>query len=157
MDNFKAFVYRLKCAFLRSRTYTHKPTLAQLLADPFVYAALRLAWYQSRPHAAEVAWGQQGSRKQEQGGWIVWNRLTGRLRVVRVPGGSRDRLDHLREARPPGSPDQEVVAWFHTHPNTLREGYRPQPSPGDRYFTRIIAKVPCIIETHQGRRTIAYP
>jgi hypothetical protein len=131
--------------------YTTRPTLEQMANDPNVEAALRQAWADSKPNAPEVPIGQSGSLKQEQGGWIFWNKGTGELEVERVLGGSRDGL--VMGARPPDMADREVVGWFHTHPNTVREGYSARPSRVDRKFTRRVG-VPGLIETHAGRLII---
>jgi hypothetical protein len=125
-----------------------------LLQDANVDSALRQAWIESHPDAPEVPRGQSGSLKQEQGGFIYWNKTTGMLEIERLPAGGRDRL--------PGKPSantaqRELVASFHTHPNTAAEGYVADPSPADRAFVRTVTLVPEIIETHDGRKTIAYP
>jgi hypothetical protein len=156
LDKFKALFHRARASLLRSRRYAAKPTPTDLLDDPLVSAALRQASYESNPHALEVSWGQQGSRKREQGGWIVWNKRTGRLRVVRVAPGERDGLASIVGTRPQNTAEQEVVAWFHTHPNTITEGYSPEPSPSDLFFTRETAKAPGLVETHEGRKIIVY-
>ena len=117
-------------------------------------AELRRAFEESNPNAPEVPSGQPGSQKQEQGGWIVLNRQTGQYEVLRWPPGTRDGANPT--ARPPDNDRQTVVAWFHTHPNTNAEGYLPDPSPADINYTNSVARVPGIIETHDGRRTIPY-
>jgi hypothetical protein len=153
-DRVGALYYRVKSALIWSNIYQAKPDLNQLLQDPLVNAELRQAWYESRPHAPEVGRGNPGSRKHEQGGFIYWNRRTNRLEIQRVSAGRRDGLADLPPVPPPG---REMVGSFHTHPNTLAEGYGSDPSPADRNFTRNLSKVPEIIETHDGRKTIPYP
>ena len=93
----------------------------------------------------------------EQGGWIIWNQWSGTFRVVRVPAGTRDSLPGITGTRPWEWGGDTLIAWFHTHPNTADEGYSPDPSPGDVAFTNGYAKVPGVIETHDGRRIIPYP
>ncbi len=137
------------------RTYDTQPTLDQIQADPFIQAELERAWNESNPDAPEVPAGQPGSQKREQGGWIVWNRETGQLEVIRGPAGDREGLPTT--PRPPDNDQQRVVASFHTHPNTAAEGYDPDPSPDDIDFTHDFSHVPEIIETHDGRRIIPFP
>ncbi len=156
-DKLRAIFYRFRAALARSKTYTSKPNLTDLFGDPHVIAELLRAWYESNPHAPEVFSEQPGSRKREQGGWIVWQKRLQKLLVIRVEPGSRDRLPTIVGTRPPDTTEQEVVAWFHTHPNTQTEGYRLQAGIGDVAFTRAEAKVPGIIQTHEGRDTIPYP
>ena len=156
-DKIRALYLQIWSAVLRSRRYEAKPTPAQMLNDPLIDAALRRAWYESCPHAPEVPRGEPGSRKLEQGGWIVWNKRTGRLRVLRVLPGIRDGLATILGTRPPDIDHEEVVAWFHTHPNTMTEGYSPEPSPSDIAFARQTARAPGLVETHDGRRIIPYP
>jgi hypothetical protein len=141
-DKVKALFYRFKSALTGSRTYSARPTVSELLGDPFVDAEIRQAWYESNPHAREVPTGQPGSNKREQGGWLVWNKRTGRLSVIRVPAGARDGLAIIVGTRPADSAEQEVVAWFHTHPNTPNEGYSNEPGVSDLAFTHAEAKVP---------------
>lgn len=138
-------------------TYKARPTLDDMLKDPTVDAALKKAWQESNSDAKDVPLGQPGSTKQEQGGWIVWNKETGHVEIIRVPAGTRDGLGTMLSTRPPDNDKQEVIGWFHTHPNTSAEGYVSDPSPGDRGFQNGYAKVPGIIETHDGRKTIPYP
>ena len=134
--------------------HASKPTLNELLQDAVVDAALRQAWQDSNPYAPDVPRGQPGSLKQEQGGFIYWNVQTGDLEIERLPPGSREGLTGI----PLSSTALRILAGsFHTHPNTLAEGYAADPSPADRHFTRAIAHVPEIIETHEGRKTIPYP
>lgn len=142
---------------LGRRKYTRTPTLKEILLDPLVDGELQKAWSESNPHAPDVPWGGTGSLKQEQGGWVVWNKQSSELEVVRVRGGTRDNFGSIVGTRPADTLQQEVVAWFHTHPNTDREGYTADPSPADIGYQNSEAKVPGIIETHEGRKTIPYP
>ena len=138
---------------LANKTYKTKPTLDDLLKDPFVDGELKRAWNESDPNGPEVKKGDPGSTKHEQGGGIYWNKKTGELKVERVPAGTRDG----NSGAPPGSGDWEKVSEFHTHPNTAAEGYSADPSPADKNYVKNVSHVPEIIETHDGRKTIPYP
>jgi type VI secretion system secreted protein VgrG len=140
-----------------SRFYKTAPTAAQLVTDPRVDHDLKQAWTDSRPNAAEVPRGTPGSVKQEQGGWIVWDKKTGHVSTTRVPAGTRDGLGTIAGTRPADNADQQVVGWFHTHPNTGAEGYGSGPSPADVGWQKAYGKAPGIIETHDGRQVIPYP
>lgn len=140
-----------------SNLYSARPSLDDLLADPVVDAALRQAWTDSLPFAPEVPFDQPGSMKREQGGRIVWNRKPGTVEVIRVLPGARDGLPTIQGTRPTNDSEREVVAWFHTHPNTLQEGYLPDPSPADVSFTCNVALVGGLVETHDGRFLIPHP
>jgi hypothetical protein len=76
-----------------------------------------------------------------------------RLEIIRVPPGTRRRLEL---GFPPNIKGKKVVAWFHTHPNTAREGFAARPSFEDVQVTQA-AGVPGIIETHEGRKIIPFP
>lgn len=112
-----------------------------MLADPAVSEALREAWADSRPDEAEAPHGS-ATRKREQGGWIIWNSVSGAYRVERVGEGTRDALPSIVGTRPSVAHPEYLVGWFYTHPNTVSEGYAQQPSPSDRRFTRTYARVP---------------
>lgn len=118
---------------------------------------MRKAWKNSKPNAPDVPFGSSGSPKSEQGGWIIWNKKTERVEIESVPGGTRNGLATISGTRPEDTSDRQVVGWFHTHPNKNSEGYRTGPSIGDLRFTHVEARVPGIIETHDGRITIPYP
>ena len=139
-----------------SKTYKTKPTLAEITSDPYVDAELKKAWSESNPNAPDVHKNDKTkkSKKKEQGGGVYWNKKTGKLKIVRTPPGDRDGTS--------GAPasiggDYEKVAEFHTHPNKKSEGYSADPSPADRNYVKNTSKVPEIIETHEGRKTIPYP
>ena len=95
-----------------------------LLDQPAVGAALRLAWLESNP-------GIVGGH--EEGGFIVRD-AGGNLSVVRWPRGASDNID-----LPPHTgcrvADGEIVATFHTHPNTGPD-YLQEPSETDRRAVR---------------------
>jgi hypothetical protein len=140
-----------------SRIYKKAPTAEELSSDPLVDHELKKAWADSRPNAPEVPRGTPGSVKQEQGGWLVWAKNSGRVSVTRVPGGTRDGLGTIAGTRPADSENQQVVGWFHTHPNTAAEGYRSGPSPADVSWQNAYGKAPGLIETHEGRMLIPFP
>ncbi len=154
-DKIREWFFRLRARLTASRRYAARPGLSELLDDPRVHAELRLAWYASNPNAPDVRIGQPGSPKREHGGFIYWDPRSGRLIVQRVKAGSRDGLPP--GLPPPASADLELVGSFHTHPNTVSEGYVSDPSPADRTFTRDVSRVPEIVETHEGRKSIPYP
>lgn len=138
-------------------TYAAPPTVPQILADTVMAAQLQRAWSDSSPNAPDVPNGSPGSLKHEQGGWFLWRKDSHILQNIRVGPGSRDGLGTIVGTRPPDSNIQQVVAWFHTHPNTSAEGYGSGPSAGDLNWQASEAKVPGIIVTHVGMVTIPYP
>jgi hypothetical protein len=123
------------------------------MSDPDVAKELNRAWVESNPNAPQVSRGQPGSQKMEQGGWIVQSWLTGDYDVIRVAPGTRDSLPSIGSSRP-WPILRSVEGWFHTHPNTAREGYTHVPSPADINFTRNYAKVPGVVKTHGGDQYI---
>jgi hypothetical protein len=133
-------------------------TLDEILADPFVDAELKRAFRGIESQCAQCGRTVSlASLKKEQGGWVVWNKDTGELEVVRVPPGTRDGLGTIVGTRPPTNDHQQTVGWFHTHPNKAEEGFGSDPSDGDTGFQNGEAKVPGIIETHDGRKTMPFP
>jgi len=115
--------------------------------------ALVTAWTDSNPNAPDVPRGMPGSLKREQGGWILQDPATSELTVQRVGAGTRDSLPSIAGTRPPNN----VIAWFHTHPNKASEGYASGPSPGDVAFTASYAKCPGIVQSHDGNFIIPFP
>src|SRR5437879_1948571 len=101
-------------------TYSKRPTLSDLLQDVEEDAALIQAWQESNPYAPDVLIDKPGSIKREQGGFIYWNRKTGKLEIERLPAGDRDGL---RGRALPNLTERELVAGFRTHPNSRTEGY----------------------------------
>jgi len=91
------------------KRYNSVPTVDRLIKDPTVHRALRKAWGDSKPNAPDVPYGVPGSQKSEQGGWIIWNRKTGRIEIKRVPGGTRDGLAAIYNTRPLDTSDRQVV------------------------------------------------
>ena len=103
------------------------PTGEQVAADPTGQAAREAAWQRSDVGSYD--------RRHEEGGWIVWNRRTGEYRVVNVPPGTRAALGTIGVPPSVGA-DEQVVAWFHTHPNPSPtdergNGWSQDPSSGD--------------------------
>lgn len=97
---------------------------ATLLSDPTVRAALKQAWEDSQP-------GFSGGH--EEGGFILRD-LEGNLSVVRWPKGVANSINL------PPHPDcqvdeRDVVATFHTHPNTGTD-YLQEPSETDKRAVR---------------------
>ena len=136
----------------RSSSSSVPPLLQMALKDSGVSSSLSQAWQDSNPDAPSVLRGHSGSLKLEQGGWIVGS--LGKFKVIRVAAGTRDSLATIQGTRPSGV----VVGWFHTHPNTVAEGYAPtSPSAGDIGFTRQEAKVPGVVIHHNGMFLIPYP
>jgi hypothetical protein len=95
-----------------------------LLTDPGVRVALEQAWQESKP-------GVSGGH--EEGGFILRD-TAGNLSVARWPRGVQDTI--LLPPRPNcriGGKD--IVASFHTHPNT-GSGYLQEPSETDKRAVR---------------------
>ena len=95
-----------------------------ILNDPIVRVALKQAWQDSQP-------GVIGGH--EEGGFIVRN-STGNLNVVRWSKGAQDTI--ILPPRPNckiGGDD--IVATFHTHPNTGSD-YLQEPSETNKRAVR---------------------
>jgi hypothetical protein len=127
------------------------------MKDPEVQQGLNQAWNDSDPNAPSVPYGQPGSLKHEQGGWIIkW--LWSDYDMIRVGPGTRDSLPTINGTRPTCIFLCSVEGWFHTHPNWNSEGYDGyKASPGDIGFTQSEAQVPGVIMTHQKPVYIPYP
>ena len=97
---------------------------SELLNAPTIRAALRRAWEESEP-------GATGGH--EEGGFILQDPL-GNLSVVRFPIGTQNRI-----IVPPHPDckidDNDILATFHTHPNTGRN-YLQEPSETDKRAVR---------------------
>ncbi len=95
-----------------------------VITDATVINTLRQAWHESRP-------GVVGGH--EEGGFIVQN-AQGELRVIRWPKGAQNTI-----ALPPHPnckiETDDIVATFHTHPNTGRD-YLQEPSETDKRAVR---------------------
>jgi hypothetical protein len=101
---------------------TQHPIL--ILNDPAVRAALKQAWQESKPG---------GSGGHEEGGFILRD-TAGNLSVARWPKGAQDAI--ILPPRPNcriGGKD--IVASFHTHPNTGSD-YLQEPSETDKRAVR---------------------
>jgi len=95
-----------------------------ILSEPDVRAALVDAWRDSHP-------GPTGGH--EEGGFILRD-LAGKLNVLRWPKGAQDTIDL------PPHPNcqigqQDIIATFHTHPNTGSD-YVQEPCETDRRAVR---------------------
>jgi hypothetical protein len=115
------------------------PALEAIAKDPVVTAAINKAWTNSNPNTA--------GKKQETGFWVVKDDKTGKLSIVQFP--SNGTRDSLTPGAPPSSPGKTTVAFFHTHPNTVKEGYVNGPSPADQNFATA-NNIPGIIRSHAG-------
>ena len=95
-----------------------------ILNDPVVRAALRQAWEDSQP-------GPTGGH--EEGGFILRD-SAGNLSVERWPYGQQNSI-----VVPPHPDcqinDQDIVATFHTHPNT-GSNYLQEPGETDKRAVR---------------------
>ena len=98
--------------------------ILSFLNDKIILRALRQAWHDSQP-------GVSGGH--EEGGFVLRD-ADGFLRVSRWLQGEQDRiiLPTYQDCRFEG---QEIVATFHTHPNT-GENYLQEPSETDRRAVR---------------------
>jgi hypothetical protein len=115
------------------------PSLERIARNPVVAAAINSAWTASNPNTAGA--------KVETGFWVVRNDRTGALSVVQFP--SNGTRDSLTPGAPPSARGTTVVAFFHTHPNTVAEGYVNGPSPADQNFATANG-IPGIIRSHAG-------
>ena len=95
-----------------------------LLSDQNIRAALWEAWQDSQP-------GESGGH--EEGGFVLRDAL-GKLTVARWQRGEQDRivLPLYKNCR---FNEQEIIASFHTHPNT-GSNYLQEPSETDRRAIR---------------------
>ena len=95
-----------------------------LLSNPLVRSALEQAWGDSRPEA---------TGGHEEGGFILQGQ-DGHLSVRRWPTGAQNSI-----SLPPHPncqlEDKDIVASFHTHPNT-DESYLQEPSETDKRAIR---------------------
>ena len=127
---------------------TLPPTGSQLQADETVRHALQQAWNDSQPG--------DPLHRHEEGGWILWNRESHSIRIFRVPSGTRAALTTIVGTRPENTPDEQVVGWFHTHPNPPQDD-RPgnktrwdqDPSSADINFS-MQHNLPGLVVTRTG-------
>lgn len=118
--------------------------------DPGLKRQMERAWQDSNPDAPTVLWGQPGSLKREQGGWIVAPNLVGAPQLIRAQPGTRDQMGQDVLFKP--SEFQcgcRVIGFFHTHPNTQEERYRPAANWNDYKFLEAMG-VPGMIRSHEG-------
>ena len=97
---------------------------ANLLNNPAIRAALKQAWLDSQPG---------GAGGHEEGGFILQD-STGGISVMRWPKGAQNSI-----SLPPHPNckigERDIVATFHTHPNT-GETYLQEPSETDKRAVR---------------------
>jgi hypothetical protein len=117
---------------------TWAPTVAELLADRLVQAALAQAWVDSLPG--------DPLQRHEEGGWIYLDSANGRLSIEIAPTGQRANL-YL--GNPPLLAGSVIVGTFHTHPNPTAEGWEPGPSPTDQ-LSATLTGVPWLIRADDG-------
>ncbi len=123
-------MHRLGCSFIETSdnlfcTGGRMPdSTSSVLNDPAVRTALRQAWEDSRP-------GPTGGH--EEGGFILRDSV-GNLSVERWPYGQQSSI-----VVPPHSHcrinDQDIVATFHTHPNTGTD-HLQEPGETDKRAVR---------------------
>ncbi len=99
---------------------SEKPSAAELLSDPNIIAAMQRAYQES-----DVG----GPNPTEQGGYVLRSVTSSGFEVERLPAGQRDSLSYpiCTDGRYNG---RDIVATFHTHPNTGAE-WSQAPSPQD--------------------------
>ncbi len=97
---------------------------ALILNDPVVRTALKQAWEDSEP-------GVSGGH--EEGGFAVQD-TTGRLSVVRWPKGVQNSIV-VPPRRDCKIDNDDIVASFHTHPNTGSD-FLQEPSETDKRAVR---------------------
>ena len=150
-------VFRAILCFIRKIFGRCVPDVNTVMTDSTVRAAIEDAWNDSNPNAPEVPPNPPPGIKQEQGGWVIYDCCNQTYQIIRVTGGTRDRLPTIVRTRPNVSHPEYLVAWFHTHPNTVAEGYAQGPSPADIQFTHNSARVPGIVRSHDGYHLINLP
>ena len=117
----------------------------EILNSAIMMQAFELAWQESNPNAPSVKAGDLGSKKVEQGGWVI--KTKNGFRLKRWKPGTRS------VSRPGFWKPFRTAASFHTHPNTSAESYSQDPSPSDIKFANR-TNVPLIIRGHNGYRYI---
>jgi hypothetical protein len=101
-----------------------KHSARAFLSQPVVRTALKQAWFDSQPGAAD---------RHEEGGFFVAD-STGYLKIVRWPRGGPDAIDVPTHVGCKIGED-EIVASFHTHPNTGQD-YLQEPGETDQRAVR---------------------
>ena len=120
----------------------NRPELAAIANDKTVKAAIDAAWNASNPNTP-------GQRK-EHGFWILRNNGDGTYTVQQFPSNTATN-DSMIPGPMPNLPGQTTVVFFHTHPNTVADGYEQGPSPADiRFANNPRINIPGIIQAHDG-------
>jgi|GEM_PF-1857884 len=115
-------------------TSENRPELEALADNPVVDAAIAADWTASNPNGPGA--------KQERGFWVL-RAGDGTISVQAFPSnGTRDSLR-------PGPMPATAIAFFHTHPNTVAEGYAQEPSTADRNFAAARG-IPGLVMSHAG-------
>ncbi len=83
------------------------PNAAAQVANAVVAAAIAAAWTASNPGVLAT--------RHEEGGWIIFNEMTGAYRVVRFAAGQRASI--TPGAAPALNANEVICGHFHTHPN----------------------------------------
>lgn len=142
----------------------------RFMSDKKLRAQMEVAWRDSNPDAPSVMRGEPGSKKVEQGGWIIEHKRWFGLmpsnyslqRVAPNPEGDPERRSALDAITMFGRPTN-AVGWFHTHPNLDSEGYDSHhfsSGPGGLYgdigATDQIIQLPGVLR-HHGGYSYVYP
>lgn len=115
------------------------------------------AWRDSNPDSPSVPKGSPGSKKREQGGWVVQFFGEKRPQLVRSSPGSRDQMGEDTLHKPSEFECAcRVLGFFHTHPNTRDEGYMPNANIFD-YDFQVQMEVPGMIRNEDGYEFIPIP
>lgn len=96
-------------------------------------------WLASNPHATNIPIASKrlpgsdpDTKKNEKGCWVLYNTKTDTLRAAAFTAPST--RDGCVPGNPPLQSNEQVAAFFHTHPNTGEEGYDKGPSDADEDF-----------------------
>lgn len=115
-------------------TSENRPELEALADNAAVDAAIAADWAASNPNGPGA--------KQERGFWVL-RASDGTISTQAFPSnGTRDSLR-------PGAKPATAIAFFHTHPNTVAEGYAQEPSTPDRNFANSRG-IPGLVMSHAG-------
>ncbi len=140
-------------------TYGRAPTASdpEWTRDPELRSQMEDAWNDSNPFAPSVKRGLPGSLKRENGGWIVEFPGQQGYTLLRSPPGSRDRMSIESVTKPSEfACGCRVRGYYHSHPNTIGEGYNPRANGYD-YMYQIQQGVPGMIRSHEGYEYIPIP
>lgn len=139
--------------------YGHSPTASdpEWTRNARLRRQMETAWEDSNPNAPTVKHGQPGSLKREQGGWIIRRDGYGEVDLVRSRPGSRSQMGQDVLQKPSEfACGCRVVGFFHTHPNTLAEGYQAYSNGYDYQFLEEMG-VPGMVRSHEGYEFIPIP